>query len=291
MNTALAAMTLALAAQAGVAGTTNTPSPRAALLEVRNLVYDAMYRNDASGLTLAIESLDRLADRAGSQERPYVDYYLSLAFWGLSSSQLQADDAAAALKSGRAAVKHARDGVDARRDDPEFHAALANALIVVAILDRPNFEQTAKELVSVRKQALSLGPASPRVVIMDAGLIYNSPPELGGSRERGLSRWREALTLFEREAGSSPGNTLEPRWGHALAWGWFANLLLAADSGQIGAAREAAATALRMRPDFWYVKEQLLPRLKSMARDRALSGDLERIVSRKARGYFARSRR
>lgn len=237
------------------------PTVRAALMELRNLVYDAMYRNDAGSLDSAIKSLNGVGLRANPAERPYVDYYVSLAHWGLTASQVQAGDVAAGLASGRSAARHARAAIAVRPEDAEFHTLLANALIVVAILDRPNFESTAKELAAVRQRALALGPSNPRAVLMDAGMIFNNPPARGGSQERGIARFREALTCFEREAASAPSDPLAPRWGHAFAWGWLSNVLLAATPSQVGPARDAALAALQMRPDFWYVRDQVLPRL------------------------------
>lgn len=262
MNLAAAVVSLVLAFQSGISADGHGPSARATLIELRHVVYDSMYRNDADGLRLAIAALEKLTDRAGSTERPYVRYYSSVAHWALSAAQLQAGDAPGGLRSAQAAVAHARAGLELRPEDPEFHAVLANGLIVVAILDQPNFMTTAKELASIRKQALLLGPANPRVVVMDAGMIFNNPPSRGGGQERGIARWREALALFEREASDTGGDTLAPRWGHALAWGWLANVLLSAEGDHANAAREAAAAALQMRPDFWYVREQVVSRLK-----------------------------
>ena len=262
MNLAAAVVSLVLAFQSGISADGHGPSARATLIELRHVVYDSMYRNDADGLRLAIAALEKLTDRAGSTERPYVRYYSSVAHWALSAAQLQAGDAPGGLRSAQAAVAHARAGLELRPEDPEFHAVLANGLIVVAILDQPNFMTTAKELASIRKQALLLGPANPRVVVMDAGMIFNNPPSRGGGQERGLTRWREALALFEREASAPGGDVLAPSWGHALAWGWLANLLQKAEGDRMAVAREAAAAALQMRPDFWYVREQVIPRLK-----------------------------
>jgi hypothetical protein len=233
---------------------------RAVLLEARDLAYDANYRNDQAGLRAAIAALEPLTASPG--EGAHASYYLSWAYWALAGSQVQARDTAGALESGKRAVAHARAAVAARAGDADFHAALANALIVVAILDPPQFRAVATELAGVRRRALELGPDNPRVVMMDAGMIFNNPPERGGGRERGLARWQEALRLFEAEANASAVDPVAPRWGQALAHGWMAGLYLATAPPQQERARAAADAALRMRPDFWWVREQVLPRLR-----------------------------
>jgi hypothetical protein len=236
----------------------STVAPLATLIEVRNQAYDANYRNDQAGLEAAISSIRQLI--ASPEIKPHADYYLSWSYWALSAAQLQRGDAAGALESARLAVTHARAAVAVRPDDAECQAQLANALIVVALLDKARFQDTATELRAVRKRALALGPANPRVVLMDAGMIFNNPPQFGGGREEGIARMQEALTLFEREAATS-APPVAPRWGHALALGWLAQWYLQLTPPQPDKAKSSAEMSLRMRPDFWYVKEQVMPKL------------------------------
>ncbi len=239
---------------------TEAAGPRARLLEARDLAYDANYRNDQAGLRSAIAALQPVTKAAN--ESADAHYYLSWTYWALTASQVQEKDMAGGLESAKLALDHARVGLTSRDKDPEFHTALANALIVVGILDRSQFKQVFAELADVRAKALELGPANPRVVIMDAGIIFNTPVEAGGNPERGIARWQEALKLFEAEANTKAVDPLAPRWGHALAYGWMATLYLRLTPPQKDKAREAAETALAMRPDFWWVRDQVLPQLR-----------------------------
>jgi hypothetical protein len=233
--------------------------PRAVVIEARDMAYTANYQNDAATLGKAIATLQTLTDTAAVAADAH--YYVSWSYWALSAAQLQRKDVSGAMDSARKSVAHARQAVAARPDDAECQAQLANALIVEAILDRPRFKEIAPELAAVRKKAIALAPNNPRVVLMDAGMIFNNPADVGGGHERGLSRWREAVALFEAEAAVTGADPIAPRWGHALAYGWLANLYLTVTPPQLAAARAAAETALRMRPDFWYVRDQVIPRL------------------------------
>jgi hypothetical protein len=245
---------------------TEVAAQQAVLIEARNLAYNANYRNDQAGLRSAIEMLQPLAE--AQQEDAYANYYLSWAYWALSASQVQGNDTTSALESAILAVDHARLGLSARDSDPEFHTALANALIVVAVLDRSQFSKVSLELMTARRRALELGPDNPRTVLMDAGMIFNTPPEVGGGQEPGLARWQKALSMFEAESNATTADTVAPRWGHALALGWLANLYLGMTPPQKDSARRAAESALRMRPDFWFVREQVLPRLRESGTER-----------------------
>jgi hypothetical protein len=51
-------------------------------------------------------------------------------------------------------------------------------------------------------------------------------------------------------------------WGRALAYAWAADLYLAMCPRQIEEARASARKALQLQPNFWYVNEVVMPRLK-----------------------------
>jgi hypothetical protein len=119
----------------------------------------------------------------------------------------------------------------------------------------------AAKIRPARAKALELGPQNPRVVLMDAGMIFNNPPERGGSRERGLARYLEAIALLDREAQAPPADATRPMWGRELAYGWVTGMYLDVSPPQVDKARDAAMTALKLRPDFWFVKTQVVPKL------------------------------
>ena len=61
---------------------------------------------------------------------------------------------------------------------------LANALVGLAFATPDGFRTVREELTRVRHRALELGPTNPRVVLMDAGMVFGTPPAAGGSQER-----------------------------------------------------------------------------------------------------------
>lgn len=97
---------------------------------------------------------------------------------------------------------------------------------------------------------------------MDAGLIFNTPPERGGDRVKGLALWERAIALFEAEAATPVVDPLRPDWGLALSYAWVCDLHLAMRPRQVEAARAAARKALSIAPNFWYVEHVILPRLR-----------------------------
>lgn len=234
-------------------------TPAEKVIDARTRAYDANFLNDAAALREAAADLERLASEPAVARMAW--YYAAWTEWALAASEMQAGKTASAIRSAERAVSYARRAFQGNEHDAEVVTMLVNALIAVAVLDRPHMAAMAPEIAQLRRRAIDLAPANPRVVMMDAGMIFNNPPEHGGGREKGLMRWLEAIELFEREARTAPADALRPRWGRALAHGWLADLYLALDPPHRDKAREAANTALKLRPDFWYVKEKVLTRL------------------------------
>ncbi len=236
-----------------------TGDARRQLVAAKAALYDSNFRNDQAGVRAAVA---RALETEGEPPvRPMALYYAAWGQWVLSHSQLQAGDLAGAAGSLVAGEKYARAALALRPDDPEFIVMLADTLIWRVVADPRLVIEIGAEVRQLRTRALALAPDNPRAVMMDAGLVFNAPPERGGSREKGLAEWQRAIDLFEHEA-ASPADDLRPDWGLALSYGWVCDLYLAMRPRQVEAARAAAKKALTLRPDFWYVREVVMPRLE-----------------------------
>lgn len=251
-----ALLTLSLALCASLV---QAQSPRASLIEARNLAYDANYRNDQAGLRSAIAVMEPLLD---GPEAAYAHYYLSWTYGALFASQFQAQDLTAALASATRSLDYIRAGLKARPDDSEFQTQLAGSILSVMFVDRSQFAALYPQLKAAREKAIALGPKNPRAVLFEAGSLFNDPAYGPDGQQRGLARWQDALRLFEAEANETSVDPILPRWGYATAQGMLAGLYLRTTPVQKDTGRRAAEIALKMRPDFWYVREVLLPQLR-----------------------------
>ena len=239
-----------------------TRDARSELIAAKAALYDSNFRNDAAGLRVAI---DRALEATTNEAvRSMALYYAAWGEWTLSHSLMQAGDLEGAVAALAHSEEHARAGLARRPDDPEFIVMLADTMIWRLVAEPARFAEKAPEIRALRDRALQLDPENPRANIMDAGLIFNNPPERGGSREKGLARWQQAIVLFERDGARPAGDELRPDWGRALSHAWVCDLYLAMRPRQLAAARAAANKALQLRPDFWYVKEVVLPRLQQV---------------------------
>jgi hypothetical protein len=231
-----------------------------ALIDARTRAYEATVHNDAAALASALQSLEALT--SDPAVGVFASYYASWTAWSLSASQVQAKDQTGAASSIETAVRHARRAVAQTPDSPDFQTMLAYALLSAIVQDPSRLEALAPDLRAARQRALTLGPRNPRAVMLDAGMIFYAPPERGGSHEKGIARWLEAIALLDEEAGATPADDLQPRWGRDFAYGWLSDLYLAATPPDLRKAKSAADKALSIRPDYWYVKAVLLPKLK-----------------------------
>lgn len=238
-------------------------TPRAELAAARDVAYNANARNDADGMKRALATFERLSADDGTAALPA--YYASWTAWSLAGSHYQAGNMDAAKDVVALAVRYARRGLSLRPDGVEFQTMAANAMIGQAVIDSAKFQALVPEIAAARKKALELGPRNPRVVMMDAGMIFNIPPEHGGSQEKGIARFIEALGLFDEEAATPPApliDDLQPRWGRDLAHGWLAGMYLRLTPPAVDKARAEIDKALSLRPDFWFVREVLVPKTK-----------------------------
>ena len=238
---------------------TSTRDAQSRLLELRSLAYDANFRNETAQLRTLSQQLGELSTDADVGAAAL--YYAGWTDWALFNSEFEAGRKAEARVAIGSAVERLRRLAELTPDDADAQAMLANALIGVAFATPDGFRTVREELIRARHRAVELGPTNPRVVLMDAGMVFGTPEAAGGSKERGLQRWLQAIDLFESEARHAATNPLAPRWGRALAYGGLCQLYLAATPPRTAEAKKAAASALSLRPDFWYVRERILPRL------------------------------
>jgi hypothetical protein len=232
---------------------------RSRLLELRSLAYDANFRNEAAQLRTLSQQLGELS--TDPEVGVSALYYAGWTDWALFNSEFEAGRKAEARVAIGSALERLRHLAELTPDDADAQAMLANALIGFAFATPDGFRTVREELTRARRRALELGPTNPRVVLMDAGMMFGTPQAAGGSQEKGIQRWLSAIDLFESEAGQIAPHPLAPRWGRALAYGWLCQLYLATTPPRTADAKKAAATALSLRPDFWYVRERILPRL------------------------------
>ena len=231
-------------------------TPRAVLLAARDLAYDANYRNDQEGLRSAIDRLQPLA--SSSSDGAYAHYYLSWAFGARSASQLPPATLQRPLRRPGPSNMH---GVDSRLVPPIRSSTSCSptaSSVSCSPINRslrrlsPNCGRYGRERWAGSEE--SSRRADRRRHYLQRPVRTERPRAWDRAAERG------AATL--RRRSGIQVDPLAPRWGHASALATLATFYLRLTRAQTEHARAAAETALRLRADFWYVHQQVLPLLK-----------------------------
>ncbi len=85
----------------------------------------------------------------------------------------------------------------------------------------------------------------------------HKPGMFGGSVEKAIQEFKEAASLYKQQ---DPASELHPDWGQAENYAWMAQAYIEQDNLQ--QARQAYESALEVNPDYYWVKDVLLPELK-----------------------------
>jgi hypothetical protein len=105
-------------------------------------------------------------------------------------------------------------------------------------------------------RAMGIEPNNPRLLVLRAMSLFNTPPEYGGSVKDAEAALRRSLQLFDQEPAAKPW----PNWGRFDAHAWLGQALAARHDN--AGARAEYDQALKIAPTSSWVKDVLLPAVK-----------------------------
>lgn len=178
----------------------------------------------------------------------YIDYRM-----GVVIERLDEERANAYLDS---AIEHLEAALE--KDE---HFAEANALLASCYGIKISFSPIKGIIYGPKssrliEKAKELAPANPRVALLDAIGIYNTPAIFGGGKEKGLQAMKRSAELFDKWKDTDP---LQPSWGNEEVYAWIG--IAHAKRKEVIQARNAFERALEINPNFGWVKYKLLPAL------------------------------
>jgi tetratricopeptide (TPR) repeat protein len=231
----------------------------ASLITLKLAVMDADYRGDIARLTSLRTELAALHDDpAQGYLADYWSGYAShrIAMNGTNSgmplpeTRTHLEQAVADYESSLAKKP---DFADAYTAAALAHGWLANAAFFPddAAAQKAHFDAAVK----LQKKAEELEPSNPRVLWTKAAFYFYSPPERGGSVDKAMELYRQQIANSKPAAPESP----LPEWGkaEALMSLAFAHMM----KKDFDAATAAARDALKVQPQWHYVKDILIPQI------------------------------
>jgi tetratricopeptide (TPR) repeat protein len=137
----------------------------------------------------------------------------------------------------------------------ETHALLSSCLGTMAGMGMMNGMKYGSAAGEAGETARTLGPKNPRVLMLEGIGTWFKPAMWGGGKDKGYALMQQAVAAFGADAPVAP----LPAWGRAEAYAWLGQMEL--DRGNTAAARAAYENALKVEPQFSWVRQELLPGL------------------------------
>ena len=196
-------------------------------------------------------------------------YWRGFALWrraingfndGTARPELRAD-----LENGLAEFNEAAD------KDPQFADAKVGALGCLSLIGYLLVEdgvqiQDARvqdlfgKMGKLRQQAAALDPDNPRLLWVLGPNVWKSPPERGGGEVNALAMYERGLATARRT--NRPADPLEPAWGEPELLMSLAYTKLNGAKPDAVAAKQYAEAALKLVPNWHYVRDILLPQIR-----------------------------
>jgi hypothetical protein len=229
------------------------------LVAIKAALMSADYRADLP--TLA-SLRTRAAQLSEDPDLGYLaDYWSGFASWRIVvngvSTKVSPDEAKAHLD--RAVV----DFESSIRKKGDFADAYVGAAAVhgwLGAYKRADQAAMNVEIDSFKRllnRELELEPSNPRALWIEAVPFIVMPPERGGNIDRAIELYHKML----ENAGPLRPESPMPDWGKVEGLMSLASAHLKKPSPDLNAAEEEARAALRLQPDWHYVRDILVPQI------------------------------
>jgi hypothetical protein len=233
--------------------------PERQLVALKAQVMSADYRGDLAELARLRDRAARLADdpKLGYLAR----YWAGFASWrlaingtGMTPAELKAHMEKATADFD-AAIRLRDDFADAYAAASMCHAWLA--FVAKDPATTPRHAESSKRQGARAKE---LAPGNPRVLWMEGARLFYTPVDFGGNPQRAIEVYRQMAAASEGAA--APDSPL-PDWGKPEALMSLANAHLGPATLDLAAAAAEAQEALRLAPEWHYVRDILIPMIEA----------------------------
>lgn len=140
----------------------------------------------------------------------------------------------------------------------DVRSLLAATYMMKLATDNSDAQALSMKINSLLEQAKIMDPNNPRSYLVKGTMLFNTPQMFGGSIDGALTNFSKVISIFESKSESKKGIT----WGYLEALAWKGIAL--AKKGDIENARIAYEKALKIAPNFGWVKFKLLPALDKL---------------------------
>lgn len=244
-----------------VSSLSSTPLQNDNLMEIKLEIHQSLNSENLNQLYKTSERLQELMQTSGDKKLAYVYYYagyihyrLHIHFPGNHLNEKKNDL--------NVAIHYLKIAVDVDPHFAEAHALLAGCYGQKATGIFSTLKHGLKFKNSIDK-AIEFEPNNPRVMLIAGIGELFKPSIVGGSPEAAIQKFKKSLYLFDNRQIT---NVWSPEWGHEEAYAWLGKVYM--DLGKYQNAIESYKNALELKPDYPWVRKELLPRAEQLLKEK-----------------------
>ena len=194
---------------------------------------------------------------AYSNDQWLVHYYIALSDLYLTQYHLSSKEKDEVKKYIKDGIENLERSIKLKENFADSYALLANLYGMEISLSPTKGIILGPRINSVLATAEKLEPNNPRVHLVAGISAFHTPKLFGGGEDKAIQRLNKAAELFETYQPPSP---LYPNWGHEEVYAWLG--LIAMKQNDFELAEKYFNKALKINPNYFWVKYVLLPQLK-----------------------------
>lgn len=219
-------------------------------------ILDKSFQSDSIGLSKAIDNIEQFTKK--KKTAPIAYYYSAFGKWQsvIRQPSLSTGDEPS-INMINSAIDDLEKATEIDADFTEAYALAANAYYALYFLEPSKIYQFAPKIAKLKNQAKKINSNNPLLVLTEAQDVFNSPKEFGGSQEKGIQLYKKAIELYKEIYDTSSTNL--PKFGLELAYAWLGNGYFQKANKDLENAKKYFEKSLEIRPDFVWVKNQMLP--------------------------------
>ena len=245
------------------------PAPRLVADDTRSRLVAAKPKIMSADYRADLDELARLRDEVMPLAEDPALGHLAHYWAGFASWRIAINGASQGMSMGDLKTHLERAAADFEasiRQEGDFADGYAAAAGVYGWLaafyrnDPAAMQERIEQFRRLLARALELEPDNPRALWVQAAPFLFLPPEQGGNIDRAIEIYRRMDELSQ--ATSDAGSPL-PDWGKPEALMSLASAHLNHSPPDLASASEEAHAALRLQPEWSYVRDILVPKIEA----------------------------
>lgn len=223
---------------------------------VQNL-NTAYVKNDFDAFMQAHSFFERLISM--NVDNYLAKYYLAYTEYRLYQFVLQSPKVSVD-KYYTTGIEICRDLIAKKQFESEAYTVLSGILLMRVAVNQMEAMDLIPLIHEYFAKAEAANPNNPRLFIIKGIVLARTPAAFGGSVDRGLECYNKAVAIYAAEKKENPIS-----WGLAETYAWIGQAY--EDKKMPDKAKEAYELALKLEPEFVWVKDALLPQLEQKSKN------------------------